>query len=94
MRYVIADTGEAGDISTDHLIGACDSLRDQYDLQMAASDKHEQLPTLDAVMRGLIQDNDTLRDIVDAAVDTIVENRINSTTMLKNDGTPFGRLLV
>jgi hypothetical protein len=86
VRYTIARTGKAGNISGPDLIHALNSLRAQYDLQEKASDTREMLPPLDRVMTQMIADHATpSEDVIEAAVDRQIEYRLSGAALVDDD---------
>ena len=83
LRYTIARIGDIGLISTEDLVHACKSLRGQFDLHAAASDRPNKLPALDQVFRDIFDsevqiDTDRLSEVVDS----VVERRLHGANIL------------
>jgi len=64
LRFVIADTGKAGQITGDALVKGLNSLRRQHDLFEGATDRKQAMPALDATLSAMF------RQEVDAAIES------------------------
>lgn len=94
VRYSIARTQQVANISTEDLVHSLNSLRAQYDMQQAANDQHEKLPTLDKVFRQMVADNANGADgeMLSEIVDNVVENRLNGAQLVKPTGEKLGQV--
>ena len=83
VRYTISRTGEAGLINERDLVAALHSLRPQFGLQEAASDKIEKLPPLDRIMAEMIsQYGQPDGDAIAGVVNEVVEARLNGAHLM------------
>jgi transitional endoplasmic reticulum ATPase len=85
VRYSIARLREIGRINTDDIVHALNSLRAQEDLQKRANDQKVELPALDTILRGYIQngiDPQALSQIVDNGIVA----RIDGANLFKPNG--------
>lgn len=80
VRYSLAaNKGVLGQITTDDLVHAANGLRPQLEIMHAAPVK-EKLPTLDATIRQILADS-LDQDAIYGAVDSVVENRLDGSTL-------------
>ena len=89
LRYMVRRTKDVGLISTADLVYSMGSLRGQFELHVAASDRPNKLPALDQVFREAMSativaeiDYDEVRNTVDSVVESRIHNAeiINAAT--------------
>lgn len=86
LRYTIARTGKVGEIVTTDLVHACNSLRAQFDLHMAAIDRPDKLPALDEIFRQVVADGANVDpDQIRRAIGSEIENRLNGASLVDTD---------
>ena len=86
LRYSIARSGEVGVITTIDLVHAMGSLRGQFNLHMAASDRPDKLPSLDRLLRQAISEEGGVdMDKVHEVVDDRIESRLHQAAIVDDD---------
>jgi hypothetical protein len=87
LRYSIQRTGEVSLISTADLVYAMGSLRGQFNLHMAATDRPDKMPGLDRMFRQAIKEEAQIDgSALSQVVDEQIENRLNGASIRDTDG--------
>lgn len=99
VRSTIARTGAPGSVTTDDLVIAAEGFRAQHDLQLAAANRKDPLPTMDLVFREAMGSSieqtgvnvNVDYDAISHSVDQVVESRIDraSISLTDEEGNEF-----
>ena len=87
QRYTIARTHQVGLIATEDLVHACQSLRGQFDLHMAANDRPDRLPALDQMFRQIVTEG---ANVDPTLIHRYIRSAVNDTVngaYLRNEDT-------